>query len=208
MKSKIAGLTLGLLIFLLSPTSQGQAVTAQVRVTDEIIASNGKVIASHIRDGVYYRTSSGSTLTHYTTLDGNPTAGEMASGSLSENGTNYQLDYTQHRAYVAPFPPPPPHNETPRAQNTLGQSSVEGIACTLFPVVLVTGGTKTPVGTLCDSDQYHLILRMDITNPGKNGTSSHNVTELYNIKVGLEPDPKLFDLQHNFTIYRADTMSH
>lgn len=170
-------------------------------MTEDVIA-NGKVIASHIRDGIYYRASDGSIFNQFKTLDGNPTVGQQAWAPLRDsNGVNYQLDYVQHRAYyVAPRPQFTPPSRT-NAQKT--QSSVEGIPCTIQPVYLVSGGSQTLIGHACLSEKYELSLKMEFTMPLKVGQSVHEVTELYNIQLGQEPDPRLFDL-HNFTIYRPD----
>jgi hypothetical protein len=202
MRSVIAGSSLGLLVLLFSSAAYGQAVTAQQRVTEETIAPNGKVIASHIRDGVYYRTSAGATLQQFTTLDGQRLVGQQAWAVLWDNGVNYQLDYTQHRAYVFPNPAFTMPSSSPKVERS--QSSVEGIPCMLWPVYLVEAGTRTLIGHGCNSEKYNLALKVDVTIPGRNGQSIHKVTEMYGIQIGLEPDPKLFDVQHNFTIYRPD----
>jgi hypothetical protein len=95
------------------------------------------MIASHIWESVYYRTSAGSMLRQYTTLDGKPTAGEQALATLLDNGVSYNLDYTQHRAYVISSSSltPPSH---PKAEK--GRSSVEGMGCMLLPVYLLDAG--------------------------------------------------------------------
>jgi hypothetical protein len=196
-----AVLTVGPLLLLLSSVAYGQAITAQQRITEETIAPNGKVIASHIRDGVYYRTSAGSTLEQFTTLDGQRLVGQQAWAILSDNGVSYQLDYTQHRAYVVSHPEFTPRS-TPKVQRA--QSSVEGVPCALWPVYLVEAGTQTLAGHGCFSEKYNLTLKTDVTIPGRDGQSIHKVTEMYDIQIGEEPDAKLFDLQHNFTIYRPD----
>lgn len=203
MKSSMAGLSIGLMALLLSPIACGQAITARIRITGDFIGSNGRVTASHIQDGVYYRTSTGETLTHYTTFDGAPTAGEMAWAVLIDHNLIYQLDYAMHRAYVVSptrFTPPRP----PKVQAAPEQSSVEGISCRLLPIYSVTAGTVTRVGSSCYSGTYKLTLKTDVSNAGPDGRSVHNVMEMYAIQIGLEPDPNLFDLGHNFTIYRPD----
>jgi hypothetical protein len=202
MKSAIACSCLGLPALLLSSVAYGQAVTAHERLTEETINSNGKVIASHIREGVYYRTSAGSTLRQYTTLDGNAIVGQLGWAILQDGTGTYKLDYTQHRAYVVSGPQATPLSGIPTTQKA--QSSVEGMPCTLWPVYLVEAGTKTIIGQGCHSDKYNLTLKLDVTVPGKNGQSAHNVTEMYDVQIGQEPDAKLFDVQHNFTIFKPN----
>ncbi len=96
MRSSMAGLTCGLVVLLFSSVAYGQAITARIRVTMDWTGPNGQVTLNHIKDGVYYRTSAGDTLIHYTTMDGAPTSGELAWGILQQNGVNYQLDYAAH----------------------------------------------------------------------------------------------------------------
>ena len=156
----------------------------------------------HIEDGVYYRSSAGDTLIHYMTMDGAPTAGELAWGILQQNGVRYQLDYALHRAYVVSHP-----QFTPPANIRMSRgvaSSVEGIPCLLFPVCQGNAGQVTRIGSSCYSKTYHLTLKTDVTQTGPDGRSARNVMEMYAIQIGLEPDPSVFDLQHNFTIYKPE----
>ncbi|MGA9885216.1 MAG: hypothetical protein WBQ34_15990 [Candidatus Acidiferrales bacterium] len=200
MKSSMAGLSVGLVVLLLSPVAYGQAITARTRVTMELIGPNGNVTASHIRDGVYYRTSAGDTLTQYTTMDGAPITGELAWATMLKNGLNYQLDYAKHRAYAISLPKFTPLTNVPKSRGV--PSSVEGIPCMLLPVYQGNAGTVTRVGSSCYSKTYNLTLKTDSTITGSNGRSARNVIEMYAIRIGMEPDPKLFDIPHNFTIYR------
>lgn len=203
MRSSMAGLSVGLVVLLLSPIAYGQSITVRTRVTMELIGPNGNVTASHIEDGVYYRTSAGDWLMQYTTMDGNPTTGELAWATLQKNGVTYQLDYATHRAYVISSPKFTPPNP-PKVRGAPGQSSVEGIPCKVLPSYLANAGTMTRVGSSCYSQTYNLTLKTDSTITGSDGRSAYNLIEMYAIQIGLEPDPNLFDLQHNFTIYRAD----
>jgi hypothetical protein len=203
MRSSMAGLSVGLVVLVLSSGAYAQAITARTRVTSELIGPNGKVTSSHIRDGVYYRTSAGDTLTRYTTMDGNPTTGELAWATMRKNGVSYQLDYATHRAYVSSFPPFTPPNP-PKAPGAPEQSSVEGIPCNIVPSYRMNAGTLTRVGSTCYSERYKLVLKTDVTITSPDGRSAYSVIEMYAIQIGLEPDPNLFDLRHNFTVYRPD----
>jgi len=62
----------------------------------------------------------------------------------------------------------------------------------------------TRIGSSCYSKTYHLTLKTDVTQTGPDGRSARNVMEMYAIQIGLEPDPSVFDLQHNFTIYKPE----
>jgi hypothetical protein len=213
MDARVAVAGLGLLVLLCSSAALGQSmpVTAKNRITDEIV-QNGKVIGGHTREGVWFRNSAGSVLDQWTTIDGKPAVGQMARARLADNeqGTHYELDYTEQRAYIDSVPKTTiTGNGRTRAQNALGQGSVQGIACTWFPVYQVgSDGVSHLVGRHCFSEQYELDLKEDstLTFPvkGQPALIRHLVIEKYDIQVGQEPDPKLFDIKTNFTVSRPD----
>jgi hypothetical protein len=62
-------------------------------------------------------------------------------------------------------------------------------------------GRKERMGEVCVSMEYDLVLHKD-NQLTQNGITHHAVTELYDIKLGVEPDPKLFDLQKTTTVYK------
>lgn len=181
--------------------AQSMPLTAKVRSTGEIII-NGKVLETHVRESLYYRTSDGSELRRPVSLDGKPVQGEAARGSLFDkpHGTNYAIDYEKREAFHAG--PPPSFNPAhlPALESAVpppsGQSSVEGYPCTLRPVYLVRPKGRILIGSNCVSDEYHLVLKTDVTTPSAItvGRAAHETTELYDIRIGVEPDPKLFDL--------------
>jgi hypothetical protein len=214
MDARVAVATLGLLVLLCPSAALGQSmpVTAKERITDEVV-QNGKVIAGgHTREGVWFRNSAGSVLAQWTTIDGKPAVGQMARARLADNehGVHYELDYTERQAYIDSVPKTTiTGNGRTRAQNALGQGSVEGIACTWFPVYQVgSDGVSSLVGRHCFSEQYELDLKEDstLTYPikGQPAWIKHLVIEKYDIQIGQEPDPKLFDIKTNFTVNRPD----
>lgn len=179
--------------------AQSIPLTAKVRSTGQIIA-NGKIVATHVKESLFYRTSDGSELRRPLTDDGKPSTGKRARASLFDkvHGINYVIDYETGEAFelVTPGNPNPPSSEGAAAPNKTGESSVEGHPCTWIPVNLVRPSGTTRVGSNCVSKEYDLVLKTDITIPSANqpGKSAHQVTQLYDIRMGVEPDPKLFDL--------------
>jgi hypothetical protein len=55
-------------------------------------------------------------------------------------------------------------------------------------------GRRELIGEDCVSSEYALVLRTD-HKATQGGLTHHVVYELYALKAGAEPDPKLFDLQ-------------
>jgi len=176
-------------------------LTAKFRSTGQIIV-NGKVVETHVRMGLFCRASDGSTLRRPVSFDGKPLKGGMARATLFDkaHGTNYVIDYEKREAlqqltppFIGLVPSAPPRSA---ASVSSGESSVEGYACTLRPVYAVKPAGTILMGTNCVSEQYDLILKTDVTRPSDlvKGKAAHETTELYDIQIGVEPDPKLFDL--------------
>jgi hypothetical protein len=188
---------------------QSVPVVAKMRLTEQLV-QNGKT-ESHTREGVYYRNAAGSVLEQWTSFDGKPTVGQMSWATLydRQTGTNYMLDYVQHHAYVdAPGETSIPKSSRTRAQNVLGQGSIQGLACTWYPTnQLNATGEKVPAGKHCYSDTYELDLKEDnnFTWPMKDSVrTQHLVIEKYDIQMGQEPDSKLFDVKSNFVVFSPE----
>ena len=88
----------------------------------------------------------------------------------------------------------------------LAKDNVEGIPCVPEPtqVLQPDGKTNVRIGETCESVEYNLELKHDFTVPQPSGKIVHDQYELYDIHVGTEPDPSIFDLQKHFTIYRPE----
>jgi hypothetical protein len=197
-------------IFVLFPGLYAQSVpvTAKVRNTGEVVL-NGKSIETHVEEGVFYRSFTGVELRQWLTTDGNPVHGKMAMAAIYDapNDVNYWLDSVAHNAYVQPASTVnlPDGSSSGQPQPALGESSVEGIPCSIFPVYTLQSGQRILIGRTCKSKQYNLVLRMEYTKPTKDPTEKQyrTTTEYFDVQIGVEPDPKLFDLTA-FTIYRPD----
>jgi hypothetical protein len=71
-----------------------------------------------------------------------------------------------------------------------------GIACTLQPIILaIPGSSPHQIGQDCDSKDYDAELKRDVKYAAdSSGKTLHSRFELYDIQVGVAPDPKLFNL--------------
>jgi hypothetical protein len=181
-------------------------VQANIRETHEVIVS-GKVFKSDVKEGKYFRSSDGSVLTQWLTLNGQ----QAWEGSLDDNKglAYYHLDYKQHSAFRSAERPGVAVTPGDFASITkdVGTDNVENITCRIIPVDI--GGEKFPtqtnIGKSCASVQYDLILWTDVTTPGQNGKANRVKTELSNITIGTEPDPALFNIKTNFKVYAGQS---
>lgn len=190
-----------------SVQAQFLPVQAKIRETHEVIVS-GKVAKTDVKEGKYFRSSDGSVLTQWVTLNGQQTW----EGSLEDNKefAAYHLDYKQHVALRSAYHPGvavTPGNFASITKD-IGTDSVENLRCRILPVDI--GGEKLPtqmtIGKSCASVEYDLILWTDITTPdrttsGLDGKRHRVRTELSSITIGTEPDPALFNIKTNFRIF-------
>lgn len=193
------------MLILLGATSlhaQFAPVTAKMRQTKEVIV-DGKVVETEMRAGNFYRSSDGSTLRQWTKANGNPDWGDLWD---NKNLMSYRLEYSNRQAYETPAPEGAeaerPDALLPLASKGLPEDSVEGIRCVVSPIKLdMPGKPIIPMGRACTSIQYNLELKEDVsTQPVKTNKTIHTVFELYQIKLGLEPDPRVFDVHANFIV--------
>jgi hypothetical protein len=204
MKSqKFIGL-LGVMILLSAGSAQAQfmPIQAKIRDTHQVIVS-GKVIKSEVKEGNYYRSSDGSILVQWLTLNGERTW----DGSLEDNKelNSYHLDYKQHNAFEDGSHPPVAVKPGGFASidRDIGTDSVENFRCRILPAKLGGVGFPTPVliGKSCVSPEYDLRLWTDVTVPEADGKAERTRTELYGITIGVEPDSSLFDIKSHFKIF-------
>ncbi|MGH9683844.1 MAG: hypothetical protein ACRD4S_09580 [Candidatus Acidiferrales bacterium] len=197
----------------LASASFGQAIpiTAKMHQTDDLLRY-GKTVKTHVREVIFLRSSSGSELRQTVQYDGKTPPYKMGLASLWDNDEHllYTVDYKSRNAYIQRLPSMPVSESSNNRQTaqTLGDTQVAGFDCKLYPVSHRSPtGVETVVGTRCHSEQYNLDLRIEYTMPTQSadGTIEHMVLEMYDIEVGTEPDPKMFNLQHNFTIYKPES---
>ena len=183
--------------------AQSTPISAKMRLTFEISA-NGK-IETHVQEGEFYVASNGSELQRWTMRDGKDTTGEMAGLTDAAHNTGYKIDYRNRVVYEQPFPRNTslaPSSKAPASRN-LSQDSVEGYPCVRYPARLILPGKPpTVIGYSCRSESYDgLELKRETTNVDSSGRTVHSTFELYEIRPGVEPDAKLFDIS-SFTVYK------
>jgi hypothetical protein len=185
-------------------SAQFTPLIAKMRQTDETLAG-GKVVKTVERDALYYRTSDGSYVLRWTSASKDGETQALHSGGLWDNktGTSYKLDYQNMRATVEDIGRPPMQPDVSNdSEKGLPQDSVHGIRCTVYPVKMKQpSGADLRAGQLCTSTEHHLILKQELNYPTTGGQSVHSSMELYDVQLGTEPDPKLFDVAHSFTVY-------
>ncbi|HXN98638.1 MAG TPA: hypothetical protein VN881_06155 [Candidatus Acidoferrales bacterium] len=197
-------------VFMLGSTglfAQTVPVRAKLRTTTEIIL-DGKVIKTTVGGGFFYRASNGSSIRQLRKIREDGTLGDVIVADLTdkEHNITYRIDYTNHRAWVTPasvldiLTVSPGDNPPPGGYP---QDSVETISCVKRPVRRkVANDPPTEVGYSCVSERNNdLELTREVTEPiaTSPGRAVHSTSVLYDIELGKEPDPTLFDLK-DFTI--------
>jgi hypothetical protein len=184
-------------------------VRAKVRTTNEI-SVDGKIVKTTVGGGFFYRASNGSTIRQLRKVGENGALGDVIVADLTDkqHDISYRLTYGDHRAVVTPAfllnilttspgDAPPPGGSA--------QDTVEGISCTKIPVRRkVQDKPPIEVGFACVARAYNdLELKRDVTEPIETSPNRfvHSTSVLYDIQLGAEPDPALFDLK-DFTILK------
>ena len=181
-----------------SGVAEAQFVPVQAKISElrEVTLPDNKIILNS-RQGVFYRSSDGSVLIHWLNQNGK----EAWDGTLH---AFYELDYKQHRAME--HTKKPPTAVKPGSYNSItrdvGTDTVEGIGCRIIPIKLGRAGSSpADIGKSCVSTDYDLRLWEDVTVPTVENRQERTRTRLYEIKLGTEPDPNLFDVKSAFKIY-------
>lgn len=188
--------------------AQFMPVVAKMKRT-EVTMQGGKIIQTKVSEGVYYRTDDGSYFQQWTRVNGREEPNKTKFAGLFDNraGILYRLDLTNHLAYqtdksVSLIRPDASlyKGYTP----DLAKDSVEGIPCVSMPtrVLQPDGKTSIQIGYTCQSVEYNLELKHDLTVTQPDGRTIRDTYQMYDIHVGTEPDAAIFDLQKHFKIYR------
>jgi hypothetical protein len=191
---------LSLWFILVADCAFGQWIPVTARVRDTFVATvNGKVLGVEKKEGFFHRSSNGSTL--YVWLDVWGGTMKPAVGQLIDNQKHlmYNLDYVRLEArQIRQIGPKPLSDPSNVKDFGMGQEYIEGIRCVVTPIYFMT--KDQVIGKTCYASQYGLALREDATWTYK-GQTNHHTSDMYDIKLGTEPDSSLFNLER-YTVYR------
>ena len=187
--------------------AQWVPVVAKIRMVHQTIV-DGKLVRSETKEGDYYRSSDGSVLRHWKTVNGDEQAGGRGELLDNKNLASYQLNYHTKQAFQSEWKMAKPSPDVFRAEppKSLGEDSIEGIRCTIVPAQFQDGFGQPPkdAGRTCVSTDYALTLRTDITV--RQGTTiEHTLIEMFDLRMHQEPDAKLFDIEAQFTVFKPQT---
>ncbi len=172
--------------------AQWVPLVGKIRQTREVTA-NGQVTEKATKAGSYYRSSNGSTLRQWTEVNGVPTQNVVGELLDNKSGTTYRVDYLEKRALVRFHGEPrAPDMYSSQQLKPAGQDVVAGVTCNIFPATNADTGHEA--GRLCISPEYGLLLRLESSGTRRDGSTVRIVTELYDLALNKEPEPKLFDL--------------
>jgi hypothetical protein len=191
---------LSVLILSSAYTVQGQwvPVTAKARETVET-SKDGKLEKVDRKEGVFFRTSEGSTLRYWTSVNADEKLGGR--GEMTDNRGLIQYSVNMKHKYFyelgkLPKPLTPVVRITSPTTNS-ADKVIEGLRCHCSPAfVQWPDGRRDRIGENCAAIDYDLEVRTDHTST-QNGLTRHVIAELYDISPGEEPDANLFDLQKN-----------
>lgn len=183
-------------------------VCAKVRTKTEVTV-DGKVVKTTVGGGFFYRASNGNSVRQLRKVGEDGALGDVTVADLTdkEHGITYRLNFTDHHALVTPpfllnILTVMPNAAPPEG---FAQDSVEGISCAKHLIKLkVADQPITDVGYACVSESNNdLELSREVTEPVATspGRVIHSTSALYDIQLGVEPDPKMFDLK-DFTVLR------
>jgi hypothetical protein len=209
MLARCAAVVLAVVLGSIGLFAQTVPVRAKVRTTNEI-SVDGKIVKTTVGGGYFYRASNGSTIRQLRKVGENGALGDVIVAELTdkEHDISYRLTYGDHHALVTPAfllnilstspgDAPPPGG--------FAQDTVEGISCAKIPVRRkVQDKPPAEVGFACVARAYNdLELKRNVTEPIETspGRFVHSTSVLYDIQLGAEPDPALFDLK-DFTVLK------
>ena len=202
MRTYVPYIFLGALLLSTAPCyAQFMPVVAKTREVEET-SKDGKLLETHVREGVYYRSSDGSVLEYWTAIDGSPEKAKLSMGGNTffdnTNGSSYTLDLQNHRAKLEDSGHPMQADSIRNRSDgkAYPEEWVSGVRCKVHPLKMrinIKGpGELFPAGQICVSPDYGLFLKREMTYPSADGGTEHVVWTIQNVEMGKEPDGKLF----------------
>lgn len=184
-------------------------VTANLRETYIVEDKSGHILSTETKVGNFYRNTEGSTLEYWTSVNGDVSLG--GSGKLNDNRN--VVEYSLNMKTRIAVKNPPESNPEPvkpdylsgARSSKLGQEAVEGIVCHYTPVTLTEPNKPSrQIGKACQAADYGLTVKFEIQIVSPDGQIHKTSRELYNIRIGETPDPKLFQLSPDFQILNRE----
>jgi hypothetical protein len=171
--------------------AQWTPLTAGIRETTQI-SKDGIASQTIVREGVFLRASDGSTLTHWTKVNGEETPG---TGNLLNNTTHrsFSLDYKAMTAKQGRFAMDPFTKDSYSQMVTVGNGTVAGIPCRMVPINDVYPQKTVRVGEACVFDEQGIILKEETRVTRDDGSISHVVTEKFDVRLNVKPNAAEFD---------------
>lgn len=148
-------------------------------------------------EGVLYRTSNGDQLEHFQIRQDGKVTEDVASLLDNRKFRVYRVDYlTKTVQEVKKLDGPRvPDAGIAESNQKLHQETVDGIQCSVFPVVL-KGKT---VGTMWKSNKYDIPIKSEYTVENS-GSMMHVQSRTYDIRTQNEPDKAVFAVDPSFKV--------
>jgi hypothetical protein len=188
--------TLALMLGVSIPSeAQWVPIMAKKKVLSYVLQLDGTWTLAGEKREAYYRSSSGSTLERRYPIVNGKKEGE-GEGLFTDQTTGkiYMLKHDGKKAVLLqtlPLPLLPRHESfTPDPSWYVGKQTINGLEC-------IGTKIKGANGVSWYSRDLDLTVKTDFTGQSEGGRV---VSELYDIQVGVEPDPSLFAIPKDFTV--------
>jgi hypothetical protein len=184
----------------------GSAVVAQevpliAKVREKSTVTVEGKVEREVKEGHFYRSSNGSTLYIWLDVKGKtmkPTFGQLIDNS---NLALYNLDYGRMEAVEKHKLPKPAVIASKAVKDFgLGEDVIEGVACKNVPIYGVSGNRKELTGVACTIEPG-IALRSK-SKFEHMGHIYEEESEMYDIRIGEEPDPELFKIEKKFKVFK------
>lgn len=184
-------------------------VTANLREIYTVEDKSGRILSTETKVGNFYRNAEGSTLEYWTSVNGDTSRG--GSGKLNDNRNVAEYSLNMKTRIAVKNPPEPsaeplkPDYLSGARASKLGQEAVEGVVCYYTPVTLTEPNKPSrEIGRACQAADYGLTIKFEIRVVSPDGQIHKTSRELYNVRIGEAPDPKLFQLSPDFQILKRE----
>jgi hypothetical protein len=169
----------------------------------KVDAGGGQTLMTE-SSGMYYRSSSGSTLVIRSPVVGGQIRDDHALAALTdaETGEVFSLDYRRGVATLMQRRRTPLTPRSPDPSTFIGNDMVNGIACVIRRVVCIDNQRLQNEGVECGrawySPELHLTIKTESGEIMPSGQGTKSIVEIYDIQIGVEPAATLFEIPAGF----------
>lgn len=170
------------------------------------VSATGAATLVRESKGRYLRSADGTALkTWQRYAGGQPVGPKRGVFTDAKTGLTSSINYSSNQAEVkfrAPLPLTQSHR---KPEEALGESTYDGIPCTLTPVRIGPGGPAaagTTAGRACTNFQLGLLLFLKFRVQNPSGGYTYAVFDLQDVQLGRAPNPSALALPSGVAIFK------